>query len=132
MASRKKQESLPLKGCTAPPTSTEQYLKICKAHPLWRHDSLISSYWWERGVGWWCGARGLTHLWSCAGYLEQDGGCSEAGRGGKMYFCILFLLLLLELGFWGRDWALGYVSARCVHPNLRFCSYFFISEGPKS
>ena len=121
MASRKKQESLPLKGCTVPPTSTEQYLKICKAHPLWLHDSLISSYWWGRGAGWWCGARGLARLRSCAGYLEQDGGYGEAGRGEENVLLRIFWLLLPELGFWGGDWALGYVSARFLHPNLRFC-----------
>ena len=121
MASRKKQESLPLKGCTVPPTSTEQYLKICKAHPLWRHDSLISSYWWGRGAGCWCGAHGLARLRSCAGYLGQDGGCGEAGRGEENVLLRIFWLLLPELGFWGGDWALSYVSARCLHPNLRFC-----------
>ena len=93
MASRKKQESLPLKGCTVPPTSTEQYLKICKAHPLWCHDSVISSYWWGRGAGWWCGAHGLARLRSCAGYLERDG-------GWKMYFCVFF-------GCYCRSWASG-------------------------
>ena len=113
MASRKKQESLPLKGCTVPPTSTEQYLKICKAHPLWRHDSLISSYWWGRGAGWWCGAHGLS-AWGLAGPVGLAGSPAvlrgifgagwgsavKLGGGGQMYFCVFF-------GCYCRSWASG-------------------------
>ena len=100
MASRKKQESLPLKGCTVPPTSTEQYLKICKAHPLWRHDSLISSYWWGGVRGGGVGLMGWLACGPARDIWSGMGGAVRLDGGRKMYFCVFF-------GCYCRSWASG-------------------------